>query len=458
MLRTVPIRLVFYLALIFFGAVASARSNGFMLTPEQMRSDLTFLKDVWAPLDKSFSDQQALQFKRFVDATMAKTAHLKPEEFALEVSRAVAIARNGHTNANIGSFLGADLPIRIWWFADGLRIVKTHPDFSPLLGARIDLIGKLSASEAHERLKPYLSGTDQRIRFLSPGYLVSPLILKHIGAIDDPSRIAFTMRLRNGKTEEIVLQPTMSPDPGDERLAGLNRGYSILSPDPADLVGRWSHVLDGLTVSSPLYGRRRDVQATFLGAAPDVLYIRLDTVASTDETPLEDKFARIIRDNILAERPRHVVVDLRMNNGGDFFKTILFSQALPRLLPKDGRVVVLVGRATFSAGIVTAAMLKGSGGDKVTIIGEAMGDNGRFWAEGKKIELPNSKIAIRYGAQFQDYENGCYDISECYWATVAFGPRGISLDPDRVIDPTFDDYAAGGDPVMKAAIEITGSR
>ncbi|MET3649892.1 peptidase S41 [Phyllobacterium ifriqiyense] len=455
---TVPIRIVFYLALIFFGAVASARSNGVILTPEQMRADLAFLRDVWAPLDKSFSDKQELEFKRFVDTTMAKTAQLKPEEFALEVSRAVAIARNGHTNANVGSFLGADLPIRTWWFADGLRIVKTHPTFSRLLGARIDVIGKLPAREAFERFKPYLSGTDQRIRFLSPGYLVTPLILKHIGTIDDPSGVALTMQLRNGKTEEITLQPTMSSDPGDERLVGLNRGYSILSPDPADLEGRWSHVLDDITVHSPLYGRRGDIKASFLSAARDVLYIRLDTVASTDETPLEEKFARIIRDTILAERPRHAIVDLRMNNGGDFFKSILFSQALPRLLPSDGRVVVLVGRATFSAGIVTAAMLKGSGGDKVTIIGETMGDNGRFWAEGKKIELPNSKIVIRYGAQFQDYENGCYDISECYWATVAFGPRGISLHPDTIVDPTFDDYAAGEDPVLKAAMEIIGPR
>lgn len=458
MLRTIPIRIVFCLALISFGAVSSARSDDVILTSEEMRADLTFLKEVWAPLDRSFSDQQELEFRRFIDTTMAKTAHLRPEEFALEVSRAVAIARNGHTNANIGSFLGADLPIRTWWFADGLRIVKTHPDFYRLLGARIDVIGKLPASETFGRLKPYLSGTDQRIRFLSPGYLVTPLILRHIGAIDDTSRVALTMRLRDGKTEEIVLHPTMSSDPGDERLVGLNRGYSILSPDPADLEGRWPHVLDGLTAYSPLYGRRGDVKASFLSEARDVLYIRLDTVASTDETPLEDKFAQVIRDNILAKRPRHAVVDLRMNNGGDFFKTILFSQALPRLLPNDGRVVVLVGRATFSAGIVTAAMLKGAGGDKVTIIGETMGDNGRFWAEGKKVELPNSKITIRYGAQFQDYENGCYDISECYWATVAFGPRGISLDPDMVINPTFDHYAAGEDPVLKAAIEIVGSR
>ncbi len=224
MLRTVLFRIIFCLALIFFGAVASARSDGVILTPEQMRADLAFLKDVWAPLDKSFSDQQELEFKRFIDTTMAKTAHLKPQEFALEVSRAVAIARNGHTNANIGSFLGTDLPIRTWWFADGLRIVKTHPDFSRLLGARIDVIGKLPTGKAFERLKPYLSGTDQRIRFLSPGYLVTPLILKHIGATDDTSRVALTMRLRDGKTEEIVLQPTISTDPGDERLVGLKSG------------------------------------------------------------------------------------------------------------------------------------------------------------------------------------------------------------------------------------------
>lgn len=437
---------------------AAPASEALRLTPSQMREDLDFLSKQWAPLDKSFSEQEKREFDRFVEDTRSASEQLTPQAFALRIMQAVAIARNGHTNASIWPLLGNDLPVRAWWFSDGLYIVKTHPEFSRLLGARIERIGAFTAAEAHERVKPYLAGTDQRIRFLSPGYLVTPTVLQQIGAIKATDVVPLTVRLANGKTEELDLGGSAGSDPGDERLAGLNRGYSVLIPDQADLSGRWTHVLDKIGKPSLLYSKRGDIRASLLNGAKHTLYIRLDTVASIDDTPLQDKIAEIFRKDILAAPPRNIVVDLRLNNGGDFFNTILFSQALPRLVPHDGRVVVLVGRATFSAGIVTAAMLKGAGGDKVRLIGEKMGDDGQFWAEGKKVVLPNSRIPVRYGSQFQDYEKGCTDLSACYWATVAFGPRGISIAPEVVRDSTFADYAEGRDVVLDAAVEQFSQR
>lgn len=434
----------------------SAQADDIQLTPARMREDLTFLKEEWAPLDRSFSDSQRKEFNRRVDDTAAATEHLAPEEFALEVMRAVAIPRNGHTSANVGTFLGADLPVRAWSFSDGLYIVKTHPDFARLLGARIERIGPLTTQEAQDRVRFYLSGTDQRIRFLSPGYLVTPAVLKQIGAVDDTARVPLTVQLADGRTETVELAPAKGEDPGDERKASLNRGYSVLIPDDAGLPGRWPHLLDGRTGLPPVYGKRSDVQSHFLDGSKEVLYIRNDMARSVDDTPLSDKLAGIVLEKILPARPKHIVVDLRFNNGGDFFNTILFSQALPRLVPSDGGVFVLVGRATFSAGITTAAMLKGAGGDKVTLIGEPMGDGGQFWSEGKYVELPNSRIAVRYSPQFHDYETGCFDISDCYWATVAFGPRGISIAPETTVDLSFKAYAEGRDPTLETALDLAG--
>ncbi|OCC02873.1 peptidase S41 [Labrys sp. WJW] len=423
------------------------------LQPQQMREDLAFLKQRWAPLDKSFSDEQRQAFSRRIEETETVADKLTPEDFALDVMGAVALAGNGHTNANVAAYLGPDLPIRAWWFADGLFIVKTHPAYGHLLGARIDKIGVLSAEQALQQVEPYLAGVRQRRRFLAPGYLVNPRILKKIGATDTASAIPFTVRLADGSTQTPRLEAVVA-DPGDERRSGLNRGYSVLIPDAKDLPDRWLHILDAKTDLSPLYSKRGDVKAFMIQPSGNTLYIRNDTVASVDDTPLAQKLSAIVRDEILAHKPKHVIVDLRLNNGGDFFNTILFAQALPRLLPEDGRIFVLVSRATFSAGIVTAAMIKGAGGGKVVFIGESMGDAGQFWAEGRKMTLPHSKITVRYSDQFEDYEKGCTDTRNCYWATVAFGPRGISLAPDMAIDVAFADYAAGRDPVLAKALEL----
>lgn len=435
-----------------FAPMASHASD-IELQPQQLREDLAFLKERWAPLDKSFSEEQRQAFNRRIEEIAAAADKLTPEDFALDVMGAVALAGNGHTNANVAAYLGADLPVRAWWFADGLFVVKTHPAYAHLLGARIDRIGALPAEQALQQVEPYLAGVRQRRRFLAPGYLVNPRILKKIGAADSASAIPFTVRLADGSTQTPRLEP-VAADPGDERRSGLNRGYSVLIPDPRDLPERWPHILDGKGDPSPLYSKRGDVKAFMMTPSNNTLYIRNDTVASIDDTPLVQKLSAIVRDEILAHKPKHVIVDLRLNNGGDFFNTILFAQALPRLLPEDGHIFVLVSRATFSAGIVTAAMIKGAGGDKVVFIGEPMGDAGQFWAEGRKMTLPHSKIAVRYSDQFEDYEKGCTDTRNCYWATVAFGPRGISLAPDTAIDVTFADYAAGRDPVLAKALEL----
>lgn len=434
-----------------------AQTDGPSLTPEEMREDLTYLRETWAPQDRSFNDSQRNDFNRLIDETAAAVEHLAPEQFALEVMRAVAIARNGHTNANAVTLLGPDIPVRVWLFPDGLHIVKTHPDFARLLGARIDKIGSLTPQEALDALRVYLPGTDQRIRFLSPGYLVTPTVLKQIGAIKDAAVVPLTVQFADGRSETVELAPARNEDPGDERRENLNRGYSVLRPDDANLPGRWNHLLDGRSDLPPVYSKRSDLQAQFLDEARKVLYIRSDMVKSMDETALSDKFAGLFHEKILPVRPKHIVVDLRFNPGGDLFNTILFSQALPRLVPRDGQVFVLVGRATFSAAISTAAMLKGSGGDKVTLIGEEMGDGSRFWAEGKHVKLPNSGIAVRYSPELHDYETGCFKLGDCYWATVAFGPRGISITPETTVDLAYDAYAAGRDPLLEKVLDIIHS-
>ncbi|MBA8881395.1 peptidase S41 [Phyllobacterium myrsinacearum] len=421
------------------------------LTPAQMREDLTFLKKEWAPQDKSFTGEEQREFNQIVDSAISLTDKLSSKGFALEVMRAVAVSRNGHTVARAANMMNS-LPIKAWWFADGLYIIKAQPEFADLLGARIDKLGSLTSGDALHKLAPFISGTDQRIRFLSANLLTSPDVLEHIGAASGPE-ISLTLRLADGTIRAVKLSPASAPDPGDKGK-NINKGYTVLVPDDGSLEGRWKHVLDPIKERSPLYTKRTDVTTSWLNGK-QVFYIRLDTVSSIDDTPLDQKFAGIFRKSLLPSIPKFIVIDLRLNSGGDFFNTILFSQALPKLVSANGRVLVLVSRATFSAGISTAAMLKGASQGNVTLVGETMGDSGQFWSEGETIPLPNSKIGVEYSNQFEDYENGCTDPATCFWAVVAFGPKNISLTPEEKIDVTFDDYAAGRDPVLEKALSLS---
>lgn len=411
-----------------------------------MREDLVYLRDTWLPMDKSFSGEGRKAFEVLVNESIAKTDTLSAADFALDVARAVATSGNGHTEAAVTRFLNR-LPYRAWWFSDGLYIVQAHPDFSHLIGARIERIGKFSPEEALRLIAPFISGTDARIRAVSSVLLTSIQALHRIGATRDPRKITVTVRLQNGKRASFSLGPQSTADP----QAGAY--WSVLVPAGAHVAGRWPHVLDNVVLIPALYKEPVDFDSEWMGDGGKVFYARLYERGSRGGPSLEEKLMVSLQDQVVARKPKYVIVDLRLNTGGNFMKTILFTQALPRLVPADGKVFVLIGPVTFSAALATAAMLKDNGGDKVVFIGERMGDAGRFWAEGRYIPLPNSGIPVRPAPGFQDWQTGCKEADQCYWAATVFGVTDVSLEPDVEVATSFADYAAGRDAVLTAALE-----
>jgi len=273
-----------------------------------------------------------------------------------------------------------------------------------------------------------------------------------LGAMSSIDKVKLKVRLTEGTRRIISLgpQPSNNPDPSSEL-------FSPLIPSDPELPGRWPQVLDKAVKRPLIYQRPTNLSYEWLSADPGVLYIRSNRIFGTDHNPHElmEKLLVLLQDEIAPRRPKFVIVDLRLNLGGDFFNTITFAQALPRLVPRDGRVFVLVGPSTFSAALHTAAMLKAYGGDQVTLAGEPMGDHSAFWSDGRPTKLPNSGISVRPATWMWDWSEGCQDAARCYWGDIAFGSKNVSLEPQLRIATTFADYSHGHDPVLDAVLEQT---
>jgi hypothetical protein len=414
------------------------------LTVDQMREDLIYLRDVWAPKEKSFNPQQRDAFNRIVDDAVAHVDSLDAPRFALVVARAVAIPHNTHTSAYPQAFFHS-LPLRLWWFADGLYVVKAHPHFANLIGARIEKFGDLAPEEAVRRLSPYISGHDAWIKWFSASWLVFLEPLHAIGASQSDDAADITLRLADGTQTTLSMHVRPSPDPTPNHDL-----WAALIPDAKSLPGRWPHALDASPV--PLtYQQPVDLTGEMIGTGKRVLYIRSNAIESIGGDPFDRKLA-VIQQMLLKERPANIVVDLRLNTGGNLFNTLMLSEGLPRLVPRHGRVLVLVDGVTLSAALVTAARLKYFGDGRTLFVGSPVADPGGFWAEGGNMNLPNSAIRVTYASQFEDWAKGCDDLDKCYWASVAFGVKSVSFTPDIRVEPSFADYAAGRDPVLGAAL------
>ena len=147
---------------------------------------------------------------------------------------------------------------------------------------------------------------------------------------------------------------------------------------------------------------------------------------------------------------------LRTSDPSGKSSSILVAEALPEVLPDDGRLILIVGPRTFSAGIVTAAILAARAKGRITIVGERAGDDLQFWAEGGFLTLPNSGLRVHYSDGYHDWRHG-YDADDernranprIAAVNARYSAAAGNLDPDPVIPLTFRDYAAGRDPVME---------
>src|SRR5262249_38294649 len=138
------------------------------------------------------------------------------------------------------------------------------------------------------------------------------------------------------------------------------------------------------------------------------------------------------------------------NTGGDLTVTSLLAEKLAAGL-HGLPVFVLTGRATFSAGITLAAQCKQLAGG--VIVGEPVGDELDTRSQGGNLGLPNSGLTVHYANAFHAYSKRVYaDRDPVFDLDVA------SLEPVRALEPSWDEYVRGADPVYDAALSLLASR
>ncbi|MGH9779385.1 MAG: hypothetical protein ACRD5I_13330, partial [Candidatus Acidiferrales bacterium] len=128
-----------------------------------------------------------------------------------------------------------------------------------------------------------------------------------------------------------------------------------------------------------------------------------------------------------------LVVDLRLNGGGDFnVGRRHVVEPLKKALA-NGKVrhaYAVTGRRTFSAALANSIDLKRAG---ATVVGEPPGELPNSYSENDEMTLPNSKVVVSYSTRYYRF------LEE----------DGPAFMPDHLIPPTWADFVRGRDPVME---------
>jgi C-terminal processing protease CtpA/Prc len=168
-------------------------------------------------------------------------------------------------------------------------------------------------------------------------------------------------------------------------------------------------------------------------AAGRAVYFQFNTV----RRPLQT-FVRKLQRLAFATSTRRVIVDLRLNGGGD---NTTYGPLLDLLRSKKvnrpGKLYLLTGRATFSAAANFAADV-----DRYTraiFVGEPSGGGVETYGDTSAVSLPTAGLTAHIATRYHERKKGPRD-------------HRLAVEPDIGIDLTSAQYFAGRDPVLERAL------
>jgi C-terminal processing protease CtpA/Prc len=185
--------------------------------------------------------------------------------------------------------------------------------------------------------------------------------------------------------------------------------------------------------SKPLYLRRRgqDHYVTTLDRGR-VVYVGYNRVLGS-MGPDARKVLRLVKKRTF----RRVIVDVRLNPGGDNHTYVPLLQALrSKRINKRGRLVVLIGRSTFSAAenLITELERK----TRAVFMGETSGGSPNLYGDIQPVDLPSAGLRV--------------DIAGIYWQKSVAGDPRVAIDPRVPVALSSSAFFRGKDPALAKAL------
>lgn len=375
---------------------------------------------------------------------------LTPVRFDLAIAQIAALADNGHTLAFAAQrsrrYERAD--VRLVPFGEDFHVLRVKAENEDLLGARLVAIDGVPLAKLRELGRSLSGGVPAWRDRNVPYFLESPAQLRALGVGQGDAPPEYTFITRDGRT--LKRSFTVSPVGGDRVGGNATRWmFPVLAPleDRA-----WRTLLPEARAPWALQEPVRRFRWRHDEALGTVIIdMRQSSNAQTEK--LADFFAEVEK-AVATHAPRHLVLDLRLNGGGDLTTTRDFAEKLPKLV--GGKIYALTSPWTFSAAISTLGYLKQAAPDRVLIVGEPVGDRLQFFAEGRPITLMHSKEVVLPATERHDYHTGCRQMDDCHRNVVTRPIAVKTLDPDITAPWTLEDYVAARDPAMEAVAKDIG--
>jgi len=335
-------------------------------------------------------------------------SHLTDPQIELGMMRLLAALGDGHTELAGGPRpeYALTIPVKFEWFEEGLFVTAAAPKYRNLLGARVLAFDGHPTGSVMQSVAPYVSrDNDYWLSAVEPYRLRAIPFLHALGLVSRADRVTLHLELRDGRTGDDVVETT----------ADYPNIWNML-PSPAG----WINLFDVLAKAPPLYLTRTNEHYWFTyDSSARVAYFQYNNVIDEKSEPLAD-FARRLGLFLAAHDAAKLIVDMRWNNGGDsFLNAPLLTMLQCSAVNRTGRLFVIIGPRTFSAGLNAADYFQRD--LNAIFVGEPTGGKPNAPGDETFFTLPYSKIAVNFSSVY--WESGWPQDARRAIAPDVYAPR-----------------------------------
>lgn len=402
---TLPMSRLYQIVLLLFLTPTLAAQS---VSADKWQKDVTYFKEQLVKRHKNaFHHVSQVEYERDVDQLSNDLPGLKDYEVIVRLMQITAKVGDGHTSVHLPTTFKR-YPIHFIWFGTELRVFAALPGYEQALGLRLVAIDDHNVEMINEKLGTVLSQDENKWYVLNTGaiFLSYPEILHTIGVVKDYDRARYVFM--DDANMEITLDlPALPFDPQARRIPAAKTPPLFRQQQTNPF---WFTYL-------------KDINAVF------VSFKKYDDI---------NKNISALFDFIKSNNAQRLIVDLRLNDGGDFYKGRRLIDKISELpiINQKGHLFVICGRRTYSAAMVNTIDFK-----KMTnaiILGEPPGEKPNSYSENDEMTLPNSRLVVSYSTRYYKFLDQDVD----------------SFEPDVRFDPAWEDFKVGKDPVMDWIVEF----
>lgn len=127
---------------------------------EAWEQDLETLSTRFIRADRSFTPAERAMFMEALETIGRDLPRLSDAQITARMAAAIALADNAHTRLYLlrNRQELRRLPVRLWWFNDGLYVIRSTAQHKRLLGCRVDNIGGRDARQVRDLAAELFAG------------------------------------------------------------------------------------------------------------------------------------------------------------------------------------------------------------------------------------------------------------------------------------------------------------